>query len=205
MKVNIKRIRQQQTIDTVNEQESEAIQYCLALACEFCRELRGFGRQRLDDMVRGMYSVCAENYTKYREDENDEEFGVEDIPFLYTGLRNQATSLGVDTEGIERRCAIDPHYGGWKTGHAREKRSWRATLLDNREKLYRSMWYALMIYLWRTYGWGKDRLTRLYTFVRTNYKVTFQEYLVGTAEKDQWVQTRERELVDKYKKLGVKF
>lgn len=204
MKVNVKRALAKKKMDEINRQEGDAITFGLALGCEFCRDLRGFGRKRCDDLIRGMYLICAENFEQYREDDED-TFSRESVPFLYTGLRNQVTALDVDAEGIEARCAIDPGYGGWKTGAAAEKRRTRYQLLTDRERMFRSFWYAMMLYLWRTYGWGQDRLNRFYSFVRQNYKVVYQEYLAGTAMKDEWVMKRSAELVKKYEDMGVKF
>lgn len=203
MKVNWRKAQREQALETINKQESDALTFCLALGCEFCRNLRNFGQGRLNDLIRGMYMELADNFEKYREDD-EQEFSKEQVPFLYTGLRNQVMSL-INVNKAETWCAFDPHYGGFKTGMEREKRDGRYQLLMDRERMFRSFWYAMMLYLWRTYGWGEDRLSRFYGFVRQTYLTVFQEYLACSPEKDAWIQKKMTEMIKKYTDLGVEF
>lgn len=203
MKVNWKRAKQEQALEVINRQEGDALTFCLALGCEFCRDLRNFGKGRLNDLIRGMYLELKDHFEKYRESEED-EFTKEEVPFLYTGLRNEVTALA-DVDAIEKRFAFDPKTGGWMTGLPREKRESRYTLLMDRERMFRSFWYAAMLYLWRTYGWGEDRLTRFYEFVRHSYLTVFREYLICAPAKDAWIQRQMNETVKKFTDLGVEF
>lgn len=203
MNCNWRRAKQEKALETLNKQESDALTYCLALGCEFCRNLRNFGQGRLNDLIRGMYLELQDHFEKYREDD-EEQFTKEQVPFLYTGLRNQIVPL-VDVDEIEKRYAFDPKYGGWKGGMEKEKRDIRYQLLMDRERMYRSFWYAMMLYLWRTYNWGEDRLTRFYGFVRQSYLTIFKEYLAGTAVKDAWIAKTTAAMVKKYTDLGVEF
>ena len=203
MKVNWRRAQKEQKLDEINRQESDTLSFCFALGYEFCRNLRNFGKGRLNDLRAGTYVILADNFMQYRDDE-DKDFSPEEVPFLYTGLRNQITAL-VDVDEIEKQYAFDPKYGGWKSGIEKEKRDSRYLLLCDRERMFRSFWYAMMLYLYRTYNWGPDRLTRFYKFVRQTYRTIYQEYLVCSAAKDAWIVKTMTGMVKKYTDLGVEF
>lgn len=203
MKVNVKRARQQQSLNTINQQESDAITFCLALGCEFCRTMRNFGKKRLNNLIQGMYFELADHFMIYREDEDDVEFKRDDVPFLYTGLRNQVTALDVNVEDIEREFEFDRDFGGWMNSARNKKRLARFQLLNDRERMFRSFWYAMMLYLWRTYGWGKDRLSRFYRYVRQQYYLLFRLYLICEPVEDENIIKTAQKRTDAIKKIGV--
>lgn len=203
MKVNVKRARQQQSLNTINQQESDAITFGIVLGCEFCRILRNFGKKRLNDLIQGMYFELADHFMVYREDEDDVEFKREDVPFLYTGLRNQIMALDIDVEGIEKHFAFSKETGGWMNSARNQKRLSRYQLLLDRQRMFRSFWYAMMLYLWRKYGWGKDRLSRFYEYAQREYYNMFSRYLFCESLKDEMIITSMRQRTDAIKKIGV--
>lgn len=204
MKVDVRAAQYRKKIDTINAQESDAITFSLALGCQFCRILRNFGRRRLNALVRGTYEELADHFVQYRERE-DEVFSRDNVPILYTGLRNQVRALEVDVDAIEREFAFPPSPERWMSARDREKRKTRLLLMGDREKMFRSFWYAMMLYLWRTYGWGRDRLTRFYVFCRRRYREIWGEYLACRPEKDETVRESVARSIALVEGLGVSF
>ena len=204
MKVNIKRARYQQAMDTINAQESDAISFGLALGCHFCRDLRRFGKKRLNALIRGTYWELEQHFRNYRANE-DEQFSMENVPILYTGLRNQVKALDVDVETIESSFPFAESFKTWRNSRDVSQRKTRYMLLQDREKMFRSIWYGMILYVWRTYSWGRDRLTRLYRYIREQYAAVFNDYLECRADKDQIVRNRIKTTVSGIESLGVTF
>lgn len=203
MKVNVKLARQKKAEATVNEQESAAISFALAIACEYLHSpsdpKKRFGQKRLNAMIHGMYAELQEQFQHYRSDD-EKEFSASSVPFLYVGLRNQVAALEVDVGRIESTYPFRLSGDGWGK---KAKREVRYELLQNREKMFRSLWYALMLYLWREHGFGAERLTRFYQHVRYQYCTVFTHYLDCTPEWDTRIQKTMRGTIERVQKLGV--
>lgn len=206
MKVNVERARQEATLKIVNENEMEAMAWSISLVCDYLRSpgdpKNRFGKKRLNALVRAMWEELRDQFAQYKGDD-DLDFSSENAPILYVGLRNQITALDVDAEGIEARYVFHELFKGWRNAHDREKREHRYQLLESREKLYRSLWYAMMLVLWREYGWGADRLNRLYDEVRFNYSLLFSRYLVCRPRDDEVVVFTIKKTLERYAGMGV--
>ena len=100
MKVNVKAARRAQTEKRINQQDTEAIEFGMALGCIYCREKREFGKGRMNRLIRGTYEELVDRFMMYRESE-EETFSPDNLPTLYTGLRIQMKGLDVDVEAIE--------------------------------------------------------------------------------------------------------
>ena len=61
----------------------------------------------------------------------------------------------------------------------------------------------MMLYLWRTYGWGKDRLSRFYRYVRQQYYLLFRWYLICEPVEDENIIKAAQKRTDAIKKIGV--
>ena len=207
MKAWSKRARYAEKERRVNENELQAISFGMAILCNHLRSPTNarnrWGKKRLNGLVRGIYRELEEQFERYRGSD-DEQFSAENAPILYTGLRNQILALDVDAAGIEGEYAFPERFAGWRNPRDVEKRASRYTLLQNREKIFRSFWYAAMLVLWREHGWGAGRLNRLYRAVRREYFTVFRCYLECTAAHDTWVAGTIEQTNRMYENFGVK-
>lgn len=204
MKVNWKAAQKAQTEKRMNEQDTEAIEFGMALGCIFCRNLRGFGKRRMNRLIRGTYEELVDRFILYRGSE-EETFSPQNIPLLYTGLRNQIKALDVDVEAIEAEFGF-PEVSPSRLNEKRTRiRSNRRQVLLDREVLLRSYWYGMMLHLWHEYDWGEHRLTNFYRFCREQYRDVYIQYLGYTPEQDTNLDRVVKRTIALIKEIGVSF
>ena len=204
MKVNWKAAQKSQMEKRMNEMDTEAIEFGMALGCIFCRNLRGFGKKRMNRLIRGTYEELVDRFIMYRESE-EETFSPDNIPLLYTGLRNQVKALDVDVDAIEGEFSFpEVSSSAWDKNRARIRSNRRQVLLD-REVLLRSYWYGMILHLWHEYDWGEHRLTNFYRFCREEYRDVYIQYLAYTPEQDTRIDQKVKETIALIKEMGVVF
>jgi len=203
MKVNVKAARRAQTEKRINQQDTEAIEFGMALGCIFCRNLRGFGKKRMNRLIRGTYEELVDRFIMYRESE-EETFSPDNLLTLYAGLRVQMKGLDVDVEAIEDEFSFPEVSSSWDRKRLVIRRERRQTLL-NREVLVRCYWYGMMLYLWYEYNWGTQRLTNFYRFCREEYRDVYIQYLAYTPEQDTRIDRKVKETIAQIKDMGVAF
>lgn len=202
MKVNVKRFREQKAAEVVEEQRDKIITFCIALGCHACRRMRNFGRKRLDLLVRGAYLQIMEWYEHYGG-EIEKGLVIDEVPTLYYGLRNQVKCLDVPVEELEKRSDFSPDFREWRNANDRAARRARWDELTRMEKVTRSYWYAMMLHLRETYGWGAQCLTRFYEYVQNNYAVIMSYYLLCRPDEDEKVYLTWKQTPETIKELGV--
>ena len=202
MKVNVRKARQEAQKQRIEEQEGRIIEYIEALGCQFCRDLRGFGKVRLSRLVRGAYAEMMEYYEHYG---GDMEKGLlpDDVPTLYVGLRNQVAALNVPVEQIEKNAELSPDFVTWRSNKDRIKRQNRYEETVRMNRMIRSYWYAMILHLWHTYGWGQVRLTKFYNMVSMTYWWVMSRYLYCKDEMDAAVLDVMNTAVAEIKEIGV--
>lgn len=204
MKVNWKAAQRAQTEKRMNEQDTEAIEFGMALGCIFCRNLRGFGKKRMNRLIRGTYEELVDRFIMYRESE-EETFSPDNISTLYVGLRVQVKALDVDVEAIETEFGF-PEVSLSRLNEMRTRiRSDRRRVLLDREVLLRSYWYGMLLHLWHEYDWGAHRLTNFYRFCREQYRDVYIQYLGYTPEQDTRIDRKVKETIAQIKNMGVAF
>ena len=202
MKVNVRKARQEAQRQRIKEQEERVIEYIEALGCRFCRDLRGFGKMRLNRLVRGAYAEMMEYYEHYGG-EIEKGLLIDDVPTLYIGLRNQVMALEVPVEQIEKNTELSPNFKTWRSNADRMKRQNRYEEVVRMNRMIRSYWYAMILHLWHTYGWGQVRLTKFYRTVCTTYWWVMDRYLYCKDEMDGLVSEAMNEAVRSIKEIGV--
>lgn len=202
MKVNVRKAQQAAKEAEMAEQTSKVIEYVEALGCQFCRDLRGFGKARLNRLMRGAYVEMMEYYEHYGG-EVEKGILVDEVPTLYIGLRNQVKCLDVPVDEIEEGASFSPEFAGWRNETDRMMRRFRHGEIERKEKVVRSFWYAMMVYLWHTYGWGQVRLSNFYRTVQFRYRTAMGYYLECRSREDALVNTELDVTVEAIKKLGV--
>ena len=206
MKVNVKRARQQQTQAELTRNDNDAMSCGFAIACLRLRCSENpkcnFGKKRLNGIVRDVYQELYSQFERYGSEE-DKTITPETVPFLYTGLRNQVLALDVDLDGIEEKYAFESHFRVWRNDRDKEKRAHRYLVLQNREKMFRSIWYAFMLVLWKKHGFGTVRLNRFYDGVRRNYLNVFSYYLVCRDRDDAIVSLTVKKTLELMDRLGM--
>ena len=202
MKVNVRAAQMEQKKREVLALDGQIVEFGIALGCLAVRRMRHFGKKRLNAFVRGMYAELSERFMKWREKE-DADFTPEDVPQLYAGLRIQVSSLCIDVGQIEARYPIRKEFIKWRSPASREQRAYRAQVLQNHEEMHRAFWYAMILYLWEEYGWGKTRLTRFYEDVREAYDVMCQLYLLCLTDTDEEAKMLMKQGIGTIKEIGV--
>lgn len=202
MKVNVRKARQDAQKQRIEEQEARVIEYVEALGCRFCRDLRGFGKVRLNRLVRGAYAEMMEYYEHYGGD-MEKGLLIDDVPTLYVGLRNQVAALNVPVEKIETAMEWSSDFETWRNTADREKRQCRYAEIIRMNRMIRSYWYAMMLHLWHTYGWGQVRLTNFYKTVCNTYWLIMDRYLYCKDEMDGLVADAMGGAVRAMKGIGV--
>lgn len=203
MKVNVKAARRAQTEKRINQQDTEAIEFGMALGCIYCREKREFGKGRMNRMIRGTYEEIVNRFMLYRESEA-ETFSPDNLPTLYAGLRVRVKWLDVDVETIEEEFGFPEVSSSWDRKRLVIRRERRQTLL-NREVLVRCYWYGMMLHLWHKYNWGTHRLTNFYRFCREQYQAVYLPYLGFTPEQDTKIDHTVKATIARIKEMGVAF
>lgn len=203
MKVNVKAARRAQTEKRINQQDTEAIEFGMALGCIYCREKREFGKGRMNRLIRGTYEELVDRFMMYRESE-EETFSPDNLPTLYMGLRVQMKGLDVDVEAIEDEFGFPEVSSSWDRKRLVIRRERRQTLL-NREVLVRCYWYGMMLHLWHEYNWGTQRLTNFYRYCREQYRAVYLPYLGFTPEQDTKIDHTVKATIARIKEMGVSF
>lgn len=202
MKVNVKAAIEAKTAEEISRQHLETITFITALGCEACRQIRGFGKVRLNRLVRGAYEEITDFYEHYGGAVED-GLNSEEIPTLYIGLRNQVKALDVPIEEIESCREPKPEFDGWRSNNDRMKRNVRWEDTQRMTRVIRSYWYSMIMHLWHQYGWGEKRLTRFYTFVQDRYYQTTESYLQCRDSTDGEADRTIKETIRLIKDLGV--
>ena len=208
MKVNVRAAMSARTEREIERMTDRFLVFAQALGCGVCREIRGFGKIRLNRLVRGAYEEITEYYEHYGGDvEKAFENGMdpETVSILYCGLRNQITALEVPVDVIEETCALSPRFTHWRSPRDRQKREARHIKLSGMESAVRVFWYAMMLHLWHTYGWGKKRLTRFCGYVNRGWDTAMEFYLDCREPSDAVCLRTVSETILGMEKLGVKF
>lgn len=205
MKVNVKKARAAARRQRIVVQEEKTVEYIQALGCQFCRDLRQFGKVRLNRLIRGAYEEMTDYYEHYGGDALEDGLKPDNIPYLYVGLRNQVNALDVPIEKIEEEHELSPDFQTeWRPPHDRIIRQNRWEETERVQKMVRSFWYCMMLHLWHRYNWGQVRLTRFYTTVLARYSATMNRYLSCKAEADALAAKEIDETVGAIKRIGVK-
>ena len=157
---------------------------------------------RLNRLVRGAYAEMMEYYEHYGG-EIEKGLLTEDVPTLYFGLRNQVMALNVPVERIEKNAELSPDFVIWRSNEDRIKRQNRYEEVVRMNRVIRSYWYAMILHLWHTYGWGQVRLTKFYRTVCTTYWWVMDRYLYCKYEMDGQVAGIISETVGAIKEIGV--
>ena len=203
MNVNVKRAQFQAKVEVMEDQKDRMITFAMASGCEACRFIRGFGKIRLNRLIRGAFEEITAYYEHYGGDP-EEGMLPDNVPTLYIGLRNQVKALEVPVEEFEKRLGFSPEFSAWRRQSDREKRKYRYDNLVSMEKVIRSFWYSMIMYLWHTYGWGRERLTRFYWHVQELYHEVMENYLACSASADADMVQQMTQTIEMIEKLGVK-
>ena len=203
MNVNVKRARFRENVEIMKNQREQIVTFSMALGCAACREIRNFGKRRLNRLIRGAFEEITAYYEHYGGDPK-EKMLPENIPFLYVGLKNQIKALDVPADELEKEFAFTEGFSEWRNPHDREQRKQRYENLISMEQVTRAFWYSMMLHLWHTYGWGGQRLTRFYRFVQGRYYLTMNEYLKCREDRDAEMAERMNKAIDAIQKIGVK-
>lgn len=204
MKVNVKKARVAARRQRIVVQEEKTVEYIQALGCQFCRDLRRFGKVRLNRLIRGAYEEMTDYYEHYGGDALEDGLKPGNIPYLYVGLRNQVKALDVPIEKIEEEHELSPDFQTeWRPPHDRIIRQNRWEETERVQKMVRSFWYCMMLHLWHRYNWGQVRLTNFYRTVTSRYWQAMFLYLSCRDDTDAVVQKEMDAAVGAMKKLGV--
>lgn len=204
MKVNVARARFEAKKGDMEAQRLQMITYAIAIGCTICRDKWNFGKQRLNRLVRGAYEEITEWYEHYGGNPPEEGVLPDNVPTLYHGMRIQVDALDIPVDEIEKEYALSPDFTEWRNLHDRKMRKYRFEELESMRMITRAYWYAMLLYLWHTYGNGGEVLTWVYRRIQEEWSRTMRFYLACDPGKDTTVYITMNGTIRPIENLGVK-
>lgn len=204
MKVNVKRAQFEAKQVDMKAQRLRMITYAIALGCSACRGKWKFGKKRLDGLVRGAYEEITEWYEHYGGNPPEEGMVPDNVPTLYYGMRIQIKALNVPLKEIEAEYPLSPEFPVWRNKIVCEKRKYRFEEAESLRMITRAYWYAMLLYLWHTYGNGETTLSEIYREIHGEWNRTLDTYLKCDDRQDALVKARIDKVIQAIEQLGVK-
>lgn len=204
MKCNTRRAREESVINAYQVIGKSILAYLDASAGCVVSDLCGFKRKRL----QAMYDTTNEsvNYLMEHYGEGCVDTRERADAALWSAKRRLKDYANFDfDEATEAYQAKDTFFSTWHSQSDISKHRTRMQFIEDMDLVARTYHVTILFWFWQTYGYARDRLTRLYRLLREDYNLWITEYLRCNAAGDKKTQEMLLQRQDRMQELGLEF